>query len=157
MFVNGEAKAFNYGANILESLGGGTWCLLNEDSFSICGANDTFGLQTRSYGVLSAPNVVLDHETESITVTVPDYLAGLTAEDEVHWVFRWISNLGRMERRLCKQRQLYEYAIQSTPSMKCLRGILPRDAGDGDVEIPFSLAPVQEASLSGRSDHACCT
>ena len=55
MFVNGEAKAFNYGANILESLGGGTWCLLNEDSFSICGAGDTFGLQTRSYGVLSAP------------------------------------------------------------------------------------------------------
>ncbi len=69
MFVNGEAKAFNYGANILESLGGGTWCLLNEDSFSICGANDTFGLQTRSYVKLSAPSVTLDYETESITVT----------------------------------------------------------------------------------------
>ena len=60
---------------------------MNEDSFSVCGANDTFGLQTRSYGKLSAPSVTLDYETESITVTVPDYLAGLTAEDEVYLGF----------------------------------------------------------------------
>ena len=87
MFVNGEAKTFNYGDNILESLGGGTWCLLNEDSFSICGANDTFGLQTRSYGKLSAPSVTMDYAADAIIFTVPDYLAGLTAEDEVRLVF----------------------------------------------------------------------
>ena len=73
MLVNGQEQICNYGDRISETLGEGTWCLLNEDSFSICGANDTFGLQTRSYGKLSAPSVTMDYETESITVTVPDY------------------------------------------------------------------------------------
>ena len=139
MFVNGEAKTFNYGDNILESLGGGTWCLLNEDSFSICGAGDTFGLQTRSYGVLSAPNVVLDHETESITVTVPDYLAGLTAEDEVYLGFpldiqttweEWndvFASSGSYTSTLSRINSINEM-FTGNP--------LPRNAGDGDVEIP---------------------
>ena len=139
MFVNGEAKTFNYGDNILESLGGGTWCLLNEDSFSICGADDTFGLQTRSYGVLSAPNVVLDHETESITVTVPDYLAGLTAEDEVYLGFpldiqttweEWndvFASSGSYTSTLSRINSINEM-FTGNP--------LPRNAGDGDVEIP---------------------
>ena len=139
MFVNGEAKAFNYGANILESLGGGTWCLLNEDSFSICGANDTFGLQTRSYVKLSAPSVTLDYETESITVTVPDYLAGLTAEDEVYLGFpldiqttweEWndvFASSGSYTSTLSRINSINEM-FTGNP--------LPRDAGDGDVEIP---------------------
>ena len=139
MFVNGEAKTFNYGDNILESLGGGTWCLLNEDNFSICGANDTFGLQTRSYGVLSAPNVVLDYETESITVTVPDYLAGLTAEDGVHWVFQLsVSNASQEWNDIFANSGSYTNTLANLNSFNQMfgGGPLPRDAGDGDVEIP---------------------
>ena len=139
MFVNGEAKAFNYGANILESLGGGTWCLLNEDSFSVCGANDTFGLQTRSYGKLSAPSVTLDYETESITVTVPDYLAGLTAEDEVYLGFP-LDILTTWE----EWNDVFASSGSYTSTLSRINSInemftgnpLPRDAGDGDVEIP---------------------
>ena len=139
MFVNGEAKAFNYGANILESLGGGTWCLLNEDSFSICGANDTFGLQTRSYGKLSAPSVTLDYETESITVAVPDYLAGLTAEDEVYLGFP-LDILTTWE----EWNDVFASSGSYTSTLSRINSInemftgnpLPRDAGDGDVEIP---------------------
>ncbi len=139
MFVNGEAKAFNYGANILETLGGGTWCLLNEDSFSVCGANDTFGLQTRSYGKLSAPSVTLDYETESITVTVPDYLAGLTAEDEVYLGFP-LDILTTWE----EWNDVFASSGSYTSTLSRINSInemftgnpLPRDAGDGDVEIP---------------------
>ena len=139
MFVNGEAKAFNYGANILESLGEGTWCLLNENSFSICGANDTFGLQTRSYGKLSAPSVTLDYETESITVTVPDYLAGLTAEDEVYLGFP-LDILTTWE----EWNDVFASSGSYTSTLSRINSInemftgnpLPRDAGDGDVEIP---------------------
>ena len=139
MFVNGEAKAFNYGANILESLGGGTWCLLNEDSFSICDAGDTFGLQTRSYGKLSAPSVTLDYETESITVTVPDYLAGLTAEDEVYLGFP-LDILTTWE----EWNDVFASSGSYTSTLSRINSInemftgnpLPRDAGDGDVEIP---------------------
>ena len=139
MFVNGEAKTFNYGDNILESLGGGTWCLLNEDSFSICGADDTFGLQTRSYGALSAPNVVLDYETESITVTVPDYLAGLTAEDGVHWVFQLsVSNASKEWNDIFANSDSYTNTLANLNSFNQMfgGGPLPRDAGDGDVDIP---------------------
>ena len=139
MFVNGEAKAFNYGANILETLGEGTWCLLNENSFSICGANDTFGLQTRSYVKLSAPSVTLDYETESITVTVPDYLAGLTAEDEVYLGFP-LDILTTWE----EWNDVFASSGSYTSTLSRINSInemftgnpLPRDAGDGDVEIP---------------------
>ena len=139
MLVNGQEQIYNYGDRISETLGGGTWCLLNEDSFSVCDAGDTFGLQTRSYGVLSAPNVVLDHETESITVTVPDYLAGLTAEDEVYLGFpldirttweEWndvFASSGSYTSTLSRINSINEM-FTGNP--------LPRNAGDGDVEIP---------------------
>ena len=139
MFVNGEAKAFNYGANILESLGEGTWCLLNENSFSICGANDTFGLQTRSYVKLSAPSVTLDYETESITVTVPDYLAGLTAEDEVYLGFPLdIQPTWEEWNDVFASSDSYTNTLANLNSFNQMfgGGPLPRDAGDGDVEIP---------------------
>ena len=139
MLVNGQEQICNYGDKISETLGGGTWCLLNEDSFSVCGANDTFGLQTRSYGKLSAPSVTLDYETESITVTVPDYLAGLTAEDEVYLGFP-LDILTTWE----EWNDVFASSGSYTSTLSRINSInemftgnpLPRDAGDGDVEIP---------------------
>ncbi|HIS93101.1 MAG TPA: hypothetical protein IAA84_08825 [Candidatus Alectryocaccomicrobium excrementavium] len=140
MLVNGQEQICNVGDKVSESLGGGTWCLLNEDSFSVCDADATFGFQTRSYVKLSAPNVTLDYAAETVTVTVPDSLKGLTAEDEVYWVFHLdIMNVWEEWNDIFANSDSYTNTLANLNSFNQMfgGGPLPRDAGDGDVEIPI--------------------
>ena len=72
-------------------------------------------------------------------MTVPDYLAGLTAEDEVHWVFQLsVSNASKEWNDIFANSGSYTNTLANLNSFNQLfgGGPLPRDAGDGDVEIP---------------------
>ena len=150
--VNGESKTVNHDDKIAETLGGGTWCRVNGSSFSICGADETFGLQPASYVSLSAPVASIDYEAETVTVTAPSALAGLTAEDELCLCFsldvlisweEWndaFANGGSYTNTL--------EAINSFNQM-FTGNALPRDAGGGDVEVPVCFGLPNGSAYAG--------